>query len=255
MALRDVADMVFTAARRPEETGCKFNDRLATTLVTGLCKPDATFIDVGAHIGSIAAAVIRMTRSKVIAVEAMPDKALALSRKFPTATVHSCAASDREGEATFFVDRDQSGYSSLGSHRAGTEAITVAVRRLDALVDASDVDIIKIDVEGAELGVLRGAEAMIARCRPVVMFESAPPQEDGLGYSKADMHHWFSAHSYELLAPDRMAHFGPGLSLDGFLDSHWYPRRTTNYFGVPTERREEVRGRVRRLLKLEPSER
>ena len=143
MTLRDVADMVFTAARRPEETGCKFNDRLATTLVTGLCKPDATFIDVGAHIGSIVAAVIHMTRS----------------------------------------------------------------------------------------------------------------QEDGLGYSKADMHQWFSAHSYELLAPDRMAHFGPGLSLDGFLDSHWYPRRTTNYFGVPTERREEVRGRVRRLLKLEPSER
>ncbi len=50
--------------------------------------------------------------------------------------------------------------------------ITVDVQPLDELLPATQhIDLIKIDVEGAELEVLRGAVATITRCRPLVIFE------------------------------------------------------------------------------------
>ena len=229
----------FSVLRAPrDKVGCLVNDQLAAKLVTRLCR--GTFIDVGAHIGSVMADV---RGCNIVAIEAMPDKAATLRRKFPAAVIHACAVGEFEREVDFFVDRAQSGYSSLSSYREGTERITVPLRTLDSLV--TEADVIKIDVEGAELGVLRGAEKLIARSRPVIMFESAPGEPM---YSKADIWQWFSEHGYVLLVPDRVAHNGPGLSAEGFAESHWYPRRTTNYFAAPAERRDEIRERARSLL-------
>ena len=48
------------------------------------------------------------------------------------------------------------------------EIIKVPLRRLDALISSDDVDVIEIDVEGAELGVFRGGDALIKRSRPTL---------------------------------------------------------------------------------------
>ena len=233
-----------------EELGALANDQLAERLVTRLCAPGRMFLDVGAHIGSIVAAVARhCPTARIVAVEAIPEKAARLRRKFPKAEVHCCALAEREGEAAFFVDEARSGYSSLA--RGGgsrLREIRVPLTRLDTLMRGADVDLVKIDVEGAELGVLRGAEALMASARPAVMFESGPA--DALGYTKPAMWTWFAERGYEVLVPNRLAHTAPPLSLEGFIDSHHYPRRTTNYFAVPAERRAELRARARRVLGL-----
>lgn len=255
MRARDFVEVCQAVYSSPESVGTLVNDQSATRLVVSLCRPGASFIDVGAHIGSVISAVYDHDKSiSVIAVEAIPEKVERLRRKFPKAQIHGCAVGESEGEVSFFVDLKQSGYSSLG-HRAddarpSVVQITVPMRRLDSLVTASDVDVIKIDVEGAELGVLRGGEAVVARCRPVVMFESAPPQDDGLGFSKPAMWDWLTEQGYQILVPNRVAHNGPELSRDSFVESHFYPRRTTNYFAVPAERRVEIRDRARRILKI-----
>jgi hypothetical protein len=103
----------------------------------------------------------------------------------------------------------------------------------------------KIDVEGAELGVVRGARRLLAQCRPVIMFESAP--HEVLGFTKEALWRCFAEQDYVIVVPNRLAHIDPGLKLDGFLESHLFPRRTTNYFAVPQERRDEIRGRARHL--------
>ena len=229
---------------RKEYAGTKANDQLAAYYVARLCKPGATFIDIGAHIGSTLAEVHHcLPTVKIIAIEAIPDKAKHLKAKFPWAQIICGALSEEEGEVSFYINVEQSGYSSLARNGSSVREITVPAIRLDDVVPADDVDVIKLDVEGAELGVLRGAGDLIARCRPTIMFESGP--QEVLGYSKEGLFDWFADHDYVLLLPNRLPHSGRPLSRDGFLEAHEYPFRTLNYFAVAAERVEEVRDRAR----------
>ncbi|HSV79862.1 MAG TPA: FkbM family methyltransferase, partial [Ramlibacter sp.] len=203
----------------------------------------------GAHIGAMIAQVARQCPdARIEAFEPIPEKVDRLRDKFPAVVVHQCALSDSQGTATFYVDLEQSAYSSLARNSPQAKEIQVAVRTLDSMTDATDVDVVKIDVEGAELGVLRGATALLTRCRPVVMFESGP--NELLGYGKVDLWQFFHERQYGIYVPNRMAHTAAPMTCDCFLDSHAYPRRTTNYFAVPGERFQEVRARTRRILKL-----
>jgi FkbM family methyltransferase len=256
LSARSSSELAIAGLRRPEILGTLSNDHLAGYLTTRLCKDSRTFIDVGAHIGSIISEVSHHCPTvKIVAIEAMPDKVGRLRRKFPKVECHGCAVSDTEGEATFFVNTAKSGYSSLGRPAnpdgSNVTEIRVPLRTLDGLISSREVDLIKIDVEGAELGVLRGGERLIGENRPLIMFESGSPTLDGLGYTKESMWEWFAGHEYCVVVPNRLAHNDPGLSLEGFVESHLYPRRSTNYFGVPTERRKEVRDRARVVLKIQ----
>jgi hypothetical protein len=85
------------------------------------------------------------------------------------------------------------------------------------------------------------------------MFESASMDEGDLGYTKEGLGQWFADHEYQVLIPNRVAHNDDGPSPKGFIDSHQYPRRTTNYFAVPKERRTECRDRARDVLGLPAS--
>ena len=253
LATRNTLQRVLVSLSDLEGMGTIANDHLAEFLVTRLCREGRTFVDVGAHVGSIVAQVARRCpTATIVAIEAMPDKAAHLARLYPGIVCHACAASDVEGEATFFVDTMQSGFSSLrqpGKHRlASTLAIQVPLRTLDSLLPPDGVDTVKIDVEGAELGVLRGAERLVATSRPTVMFESGPVAADPAGEGKAEQWQWLTDRRYVVLVPNRVAHDGQGLSLDGFMESHLYPRRATNYFAVAEERRLEIRDRARVLL-------
>jgi hypothetical protein len=124
---------------------------------------------------------------------------------------------------------------------------------LDSILPHNGVDVMKIDVEGAELRVLRGSDRIVQESRPVIMFESGPPADDSLGYTKEAMWRFFTDRGYAVLIPNRVAHNDSGLSQEGFLESHLYPRRTTNYFAVPHERRTEIRDRARTVLKIKPT--
>jgi FkbM family methyltransferase len=250
---RNAVELIRVAYRSPESVGTVANDQLATYLVTRLCLPGKGFIDIGAHIGSIISDVIRHDPSiKLYAIEPMPGKIAHLRRRFPTIELHECALGDVEGEVPFFVNTKQSGYSSLGrpTNFQGVEIIKVPLKRLDALISSDAIDVIKIDVEGAELGVFRGGDALIKSSRPTLMFESGPEADDGLEYRKESMWRWLEERGFDIVVPNRVAHNGPGLSLEGFLEAHLYPRRTTNYFAIPKERRIEIRDRARAVLRI-----
>ena len=97
--------------------------------------------------------------------------------------------------------------------------------------------------------MLRGAEKLLVAARPTILFESGP--EEVLGQGKEAMWRFLDERGYKLFAPNRLAHDAPPLTLDGFLDSHFYPRRTTNYFAVAEERRDEIRARARVILRID----
>ncbi len=256
MSARDSFDLLRAAFLNPEGIGMLANDQMATSLVTKICQPNKIFIDVGAHIGSVISAVMQHDRSiRIIAIEAIPEKVASLQRKFPLVEFHWCAVSDSEGEAPFFINTRQSGYSSLGRQPTGASdqyiaEIRVPIKKLDTLISSSDVDVIKIDVEGAELGVLRGCANLLARSRPTVMFESGPFDNEGLRNTKETLWEVLFDQNYVVLVPNRVAHNDSGLSKECFIESHLYPRRTTNYFAIPKERRMELRDRARKVLKI-----
>ena len=250
--LRAKAAIQIAAWRHPELVGTVANDHLAALLITRLCRTDGTFIDVGAHIGSILSEVqSNLPSVKIVAVEADPQKSRRLSIKFPKVTVHNVAAGDHDACVSFFVDLHRPGCSSLNRPAETTNAgneLKVSMRRLDDLIPShKDVDVIKMDIEGAELIALRGSTMILSEGRPTVMFESGSLRQESEA-GKRDLWKHLASNDYVVVVPNRVAHDDDGLSCDGFVESHVYPRRCTNYFAIARERRTEIRDLARNVL-------
>jgi FkbM family methyltransferase len=133
-------------------------------------------IDVGAHAGGILADIVRLAPDgKHHAFEPIPALAENLRRKFPHVAVHNAAVGEGSGTTTFEWVKTRPAVSSIQADPRVTdgqqvETIEVPLVRLDDVV-SDPVAFIKIDVEGAEEGVLAGAAETLARNRPLVVFE------------------------------------------------------------------------------------
>lgn len=95
------------------------------------------------------------------------------------------------------------GATGVGSNEEFTEhrEYDVAVTTLDQLVNRLEldrVDLVKADVEGAELALLHGAERTIDTSRPAVLLEIEDRHLRRYGHSSADVVGWFHAHDYEM---------------------------------------------------------
>tara|TARA_R110002020_G_scaffold367683_1_gene579526 strand:+ start:14066 stop:15325 length:1260 start_codon:yes stop_codon:yes gene_type:complete len=150
-----------------------------------ILRPGNVAIDVGASLGmhTIAMANAVGPGGHVDAFEAEPRLMPVLNRTTATngmhhVSLHACAIGSHDGEVSFNVAQTI-GHSSLydlGSESLVREKITVAMKMLDtAIASDADVNLIKIDVEGAELDVIRGAKrilsqstdcAIVAECGP-----------------------------------------------------------------------------------------
>lgn len=253
LALRNWAALHGLSPRNPEKAGAVANGIIAERLIARLPPSGSSFLDIGAHIGSVFSRVHRADRSvRIFAIEADAAKADSLRRSFGYCTVRNCAVGPDCGRALFYL-RDRSGYNSLvgeggGGEGGGGASVEVEVQTLDALFPDAVFETIKIDIEGAELGALRGGTALLARSRPTIMFESTHLAENALGYSAEGLWRWFDAAGFALFTPDRLAHDAPPLALESFLDAHHYPMRSHNFFAVPTEKRREIRDRARAIL-------
>jgi FkbM family methyltransferase len=149
-----------------------------------LLSPGEVFIDVGANIGLYALKAARLVgpRGRVLALE--PGQAagdqleanLALN-DFGWVDLVRKAASDVDGRAVLHhveLGNDPQAFSLIENLSAGERGETVETVRLDTLVGAmalSRIDLVKIDVEGAEPMVIAGARECLARFKPAVIFE------------------------------------------------------------------------------------
>jgi len=141
-------------------------------------RPGAVFLDIGAHCGLFGVfAAATCPRLRVIAVEPSPSVRELLRRNIAgldaairgqgsSVEVVAAALGDDGGAARFHRLNDD-GFSSLYEvPHGGGETITVPMRRGDEVLAAlgvGKVDVCKLDVEGAELRVLRGLERTLGR--------------------------------------------------------------------------------------------
>jgi len=140
-----------------------------------LCE-DSNCIDVGANEGTLLRHFAELApRGRHIAYEPVPALADALERRFPDVEVRRAAASDSVGETSFVVHKElasRSSMRSVGYSSEVTETLTVRTEDLDSsLPDGYVPHMLKIDVEGAEHLVLRGALRTVTEHRPLVLFE------------------------------------------------------------------------------------
>ncbi len=234
----------------PEQASMIANGILADRLIAALPTDRSRFLDIGAHIGSVFSAVHRENQTvSITAIEAEKDKADALASRFPYCKVLNFAVGEEDGTATLNIV-ESSGYNSIIREVGGVILAEqqVTLRTLDTLFPDEVFETVKIDIEGAELGALRGGAGLIGRSRPTILFESVGTSENSLGYSASKLFDWFAENEFCIICPDRLAHDAPPLTLSAFLDAHAYPQRTHNFFAVPSEKRSEVRDRARQIL-------
>jgi FkbM family methyltransferase len=144
-------------------------------------RPGAFFVDVGANIGlyTVAAGYAVGQSGHVLAVEPTPRTAAVLTqnirlnglRERGVVTVAQLAAGETRGRARLGTHIEDSGHNSLFPTGDEDEVVEVDVVPLDDLVgEGRPVDVVKIDVEGAELAVLRGMRRVAAANPDIVVF-------------------------------------------------------------------------------------
>jgi FkbM family methyltransferase len=162
-------------------------------LFAALLRPDAHVIDVGANHGVVLAELVRLTpNGRSLAFEPIPELYAELTAAFPEVDVRDVALSNGPGRASFQHVVSADGYSGLRRRtypsKAEVREITVRTARLDdELPDGFEPALIKIDVEGGELGALRGAERTLATHRPVVIFEHGQGAAEHYGTTSGEV--------------------------------------------------------------------
>jgi FkbM family methyltransferase len=154
-------------------------------LLDVLCEPRRAALDVGANKG-IYTYLCRKYCERVYAVEAHPELARQLRRSFHRKVqVLQYALSDNAGTATIHVPMvsgkqvDTRGSLETRSVEGyAFKSIEVTTRRLDDLA-LRDVGFLKIDVEGHELSVLRGAMGFLEREQPTALVEAEERHHPG----------------------------------------------------------------------------
>lgn len=147
-------------------------------LFAGTLAPDSNCIDVGSNIGVLLREMVRCAPDgSHIAYEPIPGLSASLATRFPDVEVRQAVLSDRPGERQFVYLPERPGYSHLPREgepetEPSAELITVPAHTLDTALPKGYVPaLIKIDVEEAELDVLRGARETLAEFRPIVIVE------------------------------------------------------------------------------------
>ncbi|HTW43566.1 MAG TPA: FkbM family methyltransferase [Solirubrobacteraceae bacterium] len=157
----------------------EFHEHVAIrAILAGSLGIDGTYVDVGTNRGQLLGEAVRVApHGRHIAFEPIPELASEVECAFPQVDCRRLALGAHPGHAEFCHFRSLDGWSGLrrnpeiSDERGDPEYIPVTVSTLDAELGELVPRVVKIDVEGAELEVLEGARALLARARPVVIFE------------------------------------------------------------------------------------
>ena len=172
-----MAGLRWIAGSGPHSVWLGMNERAMRRRFSREVQPGAVVYDVGASVGSYTLLASRRCGpgGRVVAFEPLPANLEFLRRHVAlngatNVTIVPAAVSDRAGRSAFQSTRDR-----VTSQLSPTGDIEVDCITLDGLIADTGLpppDCIKIDVEGAEARVLRGASDLIDRNRPLIFLET-----------------------------------------------------------------------------------
>lgn len=221
---------------------CSCYEAKETRELSRLVRSDWTFFDVGAFIGYYALLVAHLSRGRaqVHAFEPFLANYESLVENkelngFANLHAHQVAVTDHPGEVVFQSPR-ATGTQGVGWVLAEGEQPEGAITRLqtirsislDAFVAENDidkVDFIKIDTEGAEMTVLRGAADTIQRFKPAMMIELFPHGLSRYGETPEELSHLLRDFGYTTYRATRtgLERFDAFASVDMYCNVFCFP--------------------------------
>lgn len=191
---------------------------------TSILRPGDLAVDCGAHVGRHTEPMQRLVGSTghIFAFEPLPEMFSKLGAKFggsANVSLYNYALGPEAGTSSFVFVCDSPGYSGFRERvydEAGLrrEEIVVEVRRLDQVMPNEGIRYIKIDAEGGDLLILRGAEGLIDRSRPYITFELGDNSLINYDYSSADYFDFFAQKGYVVSSI-----LGEQMDRDAFMES------------------------------------
>jgi FkbM family methyltransferase len=176
-------------------------------------RPGAQFVDIGANEGFYTLFAARRVgpQGRVYAFEPSPRERARLdanieANKLRNVTVFGEGLAEQEGRAVLHLaEAEHSGQNTLGAFGyPGVDLaadVQVDLTTLDQLRDSgrvARVDVVKMDVEGAEMRVLRGALRTLQHDRPIMMFELFDAALRGQGSSADEVVDFLRGHGFDL---------------------------------------------------------
>ena len=194
---------------------CGTFERAETRFVGSCLRPGMTVLDIGAHHGyyTLLASTLVGSKGRVFAFEPSPRERMRLERhlrmnRCTNVTIEQSALGPDAGEADLFLVEGTDDFcNSLRppAVNAQTRKVRVSVETLDIFLTRNpipDIDFVKLDVEGAELGVLRGASTLLSRPRrPVFMVEVYDIRTRPWGYSAREIVQFLTQRGYTWFLP------------------------------------------------------
>jgi FkbM family methyltransferase len=169
------------------------DDEALERLIRVLAEPSWNCVDVGANNGQFLSLLAAAAPSgEHHAFEPIPHLAAALRGAFPNVTIHELALAAEGGTSSFVHVQSDEAFSGIlrrdyhGSERLAFTAVATA-RLDDVLPESYRPSFVKIDTEGAEGQVLAGAQELLARERPIVVFEHGLPASLSYGVVSCDI--------------------------------------------------------------------
>lgn len=149
-------------------SGTYLSERLMTEVFMEQLKEGMNVVDVGAHVGyyTLLAAKMVGEKGKVFAFEPEQSSFDLLVKNIEVNKYHNVVAvkkavMDKSGAAEFYVN-DVSGSHSMVNKKEHQKPIVIEAITLDKYFTNRKIDILKVDVEGAEVPVLKGASSVLS---------------------------------------------------------------------------------------------
>ena len=196
-------------------------------------KPEWTVIEIGANLGyftNLFQALVG-TKGQLHAFEPVPSTFQQLQGSLPmgrnNCILYNLGTAREAGEVMFHVPLNDHGQATMSPHDCKSwksreiEEVTCSVIKLDEFTPISSltkIDFIKIDVEGAELPSLQGAESILKKHKPFLFVEVCKAWMKSFGYNAKELEAFLRSISYSRFeVVGRNPHFID--SVESFLQS------------------------------------